>query len=260
MKFLSGLKRFHIGKYELYLFGIVLFALALRLLLLVFNWPATNSDEGNMGVLARHVAYNGEWPIFFYGQSGELYMGPVEGYVSALLFRFFGSSLFMLRLSLLPFYALFLICMYGLTSLLQTKKFALFISLLFSLGASSIIFLQLRAVGEYPETEFFSAAICLIVLWLSLSMPSGNSARHVTLFRVGIYAVLGLIIGIAMWVDLLILPFVCMGILFLLLFCRREVFSVAGLMLLFGIICGLFPLIIYNLQVPFSQGSISELQ
>jgi uncharacterized membrane protein YqhA len=259
MKLRGLLKHLSMGKYELYLVGIIVFALALRFVLIALNWPATNSDEGNMGVLARHVAYNSEWPIFFYGQVGELYVGPVEGYVSALLFRVFGSSLFILRLGLLPFYALFLVCMYGLTCLLQTKAFAIFSTLLFSFGAGSILFLQLRAVGEYPETEFFAAAICLIVVWLALSRPLDASSRRLSLLRSGVYGVLGLLIGLAMWVDLLILPFVCMGILFLLLFCRREVFSRAGLSLLLGMIIGLLPLIIYNLQVPFAQGSIAEL-
>jgi hypothetical protein len=253
------LKRLSARKYELYLCGIVLFALALRFVLIAFNWPPTNSDEGNMGVLARHVAYNGEWPIFFYGQRGELYVGPIEGYVSALLFRIFGSSLFVLRLGLLPFFALFLVCMYGLTCLLQTKRFAIFIALLFSVGASSIVFLQIRAVGEYPETEFFAAAICLIVVWLALSLPPDASLKRLDFFRIGVYGVLGLIIGLAMWVDLLILPFVCMGILFLLLFCRRELLACSGLILLLGIIVGLLPLIMYNVQVPLAQGSIAEL-
>jgi hypothetical protein len=256
MDFLKFLKRFHIGKYEICLVGILLFALALRLVLLALDWPTTNSDEGNMGVLALHIAYKGEWPVFFYGQP---YMGPVEGYVSALLFRIFGPSLFVLRLGLLPFFALFLICMYGLTCLLQSKRFALFITLLFAFSGSTVIYLQLKAFGEYPETEFFAAAICLIVVWLARSLPSDASLKRLDFFRIGVYGVLGLIIGLAMWVDLLILPFVCMGILFLLLFCRREVFSFPGLSLLLTIIVGLLPLIIYNLHVPFAQNSITEL-
>ena len=49
------------------MFAMVAAAILARLVLIYFNWPVTNSDEGNMGLLAMHVAYRGELPIFFYG-------------------------------------------------------------------------------------------------------------------------------------------------------------------------------------------------
>ena len=61
------LKRFRIGPYELCMFAVVVAATIARLVLISYNWPVTNSDEGNMGLLAMHVAYRGELPIFFYG-------------------------------------------------------------------------------------------------------------------------------------------------------------------------------------------------
>src|SRR5436190_16198280 len=100
-------KRLSLRREEFYIFALILMATVLRLVLIYFNWPTTNSDEGNMGILARHVAYNGEWPIFFYGLP---YLGPVEGYLAAPLFHLFGPSTFTLRLALLPFFPLFLIC------------------------------------------------------------------------------------------------------------------------------------------------------
>jgi hypothetical protein len=74
------LKRFRLGPYELSMFMIVAAATLARFVLIYFNWPVTNSDEGNMGLLAMHVAYRGELPIFFYGLP---YMGPLEGYIAA---------------------------------------------------------------------------------------------------------------------------------------------------------------------------------
>src|SRR5437667_7928048 len=89
-------------------FAFIFIATLLRLILIYFHWPVTNSDEGNMGLLALHVAYKGEWPIFFYGLP---YMGPIEGYIAAPLFRLFHPSMFFLRLGLVPFFSLFLLCM-----------------------------------------------------------------------------------------------------------------------------------------------------
>ncbi len=55
--------------------AIIVFALGLRITLIAFGWPFTNSDEGTMGLMARHIAYNREFPIFFYGYD---YMGALE--------------------------------------------------------------------------------------------------------------------------------------------------------------------------------------
>ncbi|GCE22903.1 ArnT family glycosyltransferase [Dictyobacter kobayashii] len=256
MNFSINLKRFRIGKHERYLLGLLVFATLVRLLLIYFNWPTTNSDETNMGLVARHIAYNGDWPIFFYGQP---YMGPVEAYLAAPLFHLLGPSLFALRLELLLFFVLFLLGMYILTSLLHTQKLGLFVCLLFSFGSPDVIARQLKAVGEYPETEFFAVAICVITIWLALSVYAIRENKRTSAGRIFIYGVLGLIIGLSLWVDMLILPFVCMGIVFLLLFCRRECFSWAGLSLVIGTLIGLIPLIIYNLSVPFDQNSINIL-
>ncbi len=126
-------RKIRFTSYDFLALALVIIATILRFILIYSNWPITNSDEGNMGVLARHIAYNGEWPIFFYGLQ---YMGPIEGYLAAPLFHLFGSSLFTLRLGLLPFYPLFLICMYYLTRMLYTQLFALFTVLLLCVGSN----------------------------------------------------------------------------------------------------------------------------
>ncbi len=211
-----------------------------------------------MGLLALHVAYQGDHPTFFYGAP---YLGPLEGYIAAPLFRIFGVSLFTLRLGLLPLFAAFLICMYYLTRLLYTEKFALAIVILLSLGSIDIIFLQIRAVGEYPETELFSALIPLLAAWLALSSYSlfQRETLQTKRKRIILYGFLGLIIGLALWVDFLILPVVATAGLLLLLFCYRELFSWAGLSLLLGVIIGAFPLILYNLTAPSNQNSLITL-
>src|SRR5438552_4789091 len=137
------------------MFAIVAIAALLRFMLIYFNWPFTESDEGNMGLLALHVAYQGDHPIFFYGAP---YLGPLEGYAAAPLFRLFGTSLFALRLPLVLFFIGFLVSMYYLVRLLtQSERFALASVILLGLGSPDVLFLQLRASGEYPEIEMFAA-------------------------------------------------------------------------------------------------------
>jgi len=240
--------------YELSIFIIVAIATLLRFILIYFNWPVTNSDEGNMGLLTLHVAYQGDRPAFFYGLP---YMGPLEGYVAAPLFHLFGSSLFTLRLGLLLFFVGFLLSMYYLVRLLYSEKFALAMVILLSLGSSDVISRQLKGVGEYPETAMFAALICLLAVWLGFSSPLSD--QKPTLLanwkRIIVYGFLGLIVGLALWVDFLIAPFVLTAGLLLCLFCRRELLHWPGLSLLLGIIIGAFPLIYYNLTAPLSQNS-----
>ena len=116
------LKHLSIGSYEIAALAIIALAVLLRIFLIVKGWPETDSDEGTMGLEAMHIAFRGEHPVFLYGQN---YMGMIEAYVGALLFRMFGVSLFSLRLSMVILFTLFLVSLYLLTSLLYSKERAL---------------------------------------------------------------------------------------------------------------------------------------
>src|SRR5258708_32595387 len=113
------LRRIHMSPYERWMFVLVAIATLARFFLIYFNWPVANSDEANMGLVAFHIAYQGDHPTFFYGLP---YMGPLEGYIAAPLFRMFGASLFTLRLVLLPLFAAFLVCLFYLIRLLSSAN------------------------------------------------------------------------------------------------------------------------------------------
>src|SRR3989442_15392650 len=130
-----------IGFYEFCAAGLLVLAVSLRVLLAYLGWPNMDSDEGTMGLMARHVAYGGEYPIFFYGQP---FMGSLEAYLGAAFFQLFGSSLFALRLGAIVLFTCFFVTMYFLTGLLYTKKLALVTLVLLNLGSSEILLHQLK--------------------------------------------------------------------------------------------------------------------
>src|SRR6266567_591707 len=196
------LKYFKIGIHEICAFCLIIFATVLRIILIGQGWPQTDSDEGTMGLMALHIAYRGEHPIFFYGQG---YMGSFEAYFAALLFRLFGTSLFTLRLGLVIIFALFLLSIYLLTSLIYTKNLAL---------------VTLR------------------------------------LLRYLIYACWGYLVGLAIWTDLLIMPFVLMSGLLLLLFCWPDLDSWAPTCIIASFIVGILPLFVYNITALPQQSSL----
>src|SRR5579884_1669754 len=102
-------KRLRLRRYEILALALIALASILRIILIANSWPATTSEEGTFGLEAMHIAFHGAFPIFMYGQH---YMGVLEAYLGALLFRLFGVSLFTLRLGMIIFFALFLLTMY----------------------------------------------------------------------------------------------------------------------------------------------------
>lgn len=239
------LKYLKIGKYELFAAVIIAFAMGLRIVLIALNWPPTNSDEGVMGIIAMHIAYHGERPLMFYGQD---YMGTIEAYVAALFFHLFdGPSLFALRLGVVLMIACFFIIMYLLTSLLFSKKLALVTLALLSVGSIAYLTRQTLATGGSAETLLFGSLSLLLVAWLALTYRRGAPLRT-KLLRGGVYLVLGLIVGLAVWSDLVVAPILAVAGLLLMLFCWRDLLFGNLPAVLLGILIGFLPSLMYSMQ------------
>ena len=247
------MKYLKIGIDEIWAFVIIAFAIVLRIILASQNWPPTNSDEGTMGLMARHIAYSGEYPIVFYGQN---YMGALEAYIAAAMFHLFGPSLFTLRLSVILLIACFFVSMYLLTSALYTKKLALVTLAVLSLGSSYLFTRELITTGGSAETLLFGSLAFLLSFWLALSYGQYQSPRRRWLRLVG-YGCWGLVVGLGLWSDLVVLPFFTMAGLLLILFCWRELRSWAPLCLLLGLLIGAFPLLVYNFNALHGADSLS---
>ncbi len=226
--------------------ALILLAVALRVALTAKGWPLLDSDEGTMGLMGMHIAFRGEHPIFFYAQG---YMGATEAYLAAIMFRLFGVSSFTLRLGLILIFALFMLGMYLLTSLLYTKKLALLTLVLLALGSNPMLMRELIAVGGVPETWLAGTFLLLLTAWLALSSTPDASMRN-RWQRLLAYGGWGLAAGFGLWSHMLILPFILVGGIILLLFCWRELLSWVPLCLLVGLFIGASPLISYNLTAP----------
>ncbi len=252
---LLRIRQLKISTYGIYAFIIIAGAASLRLFLIAQGWPHSNSDEETMGIMAMHIAYNGEHPIFFYGQN---YMGTLEAYVAAALFQLFGASVFILRLGPLLLFVLFLTCIYLLTSLLYTKKLALITLALLSLGSTIMLDTELVAIGGYPELLFFGTLALLLASWLALSYDQYASPRR-RLLRSIAYGCWGLVVALGFWSDFLMLPFILVSGLLLVLFCWRELLKGAVFPLVLGLLIGAFPLIVYNLHAARGENTLNVL-
>lgn len=233
---------------------ILFLAVGMRFLLIKLHWPITNADESIMDLMARHLAYQGEGSIFFWGQH---HMGSIQAYLGAFFVHLFGSLAFSVRLGTLLIFALYLLCMYFLVRLLYTPVYALFIIALLSLGSERSMSIPLVANGGYAETMFFGALIFLLVTRLALTMP--RQAGSLDKRRLLVYALLGLAIGLALWSDQLILSAILAAGVFWWLFCRGELRSWAMGAFGIGLLVGSTPLILYNISAPFNENSLFVL-
>lgn len=235
--------------------GIILAAILLRLVLVGLGWPMTNSDEGVWGIMALHIAYQGAHPIFYYGQH---YMGSWEAILGAISFRLFGPSLFTLRLVTISTFAIFLLSTYWLTRLLFSRTWALITLLLVGSGSGFVMSSEILVYGGYAETLAFSSLLFLGASWLALTYDPQHSRQQVQ--RWVLYLSWGLVAGLALWIDQLMVPAICASGLLLLIICWRElIYPFPLFSLLLGAIVGALPIIDYNLHAPNSQSSLAIL-
>src|SRR5919197_4146967 len=85
-----GPRAFRIG-----LAGLLLVGLAVRLAVIGSPLGEIDGDEAVVGLMARHIALLGERPVFYWGQP---YLGSLEAFSAAPLFRVLHSSSLLLKL------------------------------------------------------------------------------------------------------------------------------------------------------------------
>ena len=231
--------------------GIITVAVVLRLVLIAKGWPLLDSDEGTMGLMAMHIAYRGEFPIFFYAQA---YMGATEAYLGAFFFHLFGVSAFSLRLGLIVIYIIFMVAMYALARLLYGPSLALVTLAVLALGSNPVLTRELVAVGGDPEILMTGALLMTLASWLALTWnPQEPQQRRWR--RILVYGTWGLVAGFSFYSHALGAPFIALGAVMLLVFCWRELLGWAAASVVVGALIGLSPMIYYNLVLAKGKGT-----
>lgn len=217
--------------------GIIVLAVGLRIALIAQGWPGpADSDESTMGLMARHIAYSSAHPLLYYGQ---LIVGPAEAYAGAAVFQVASASVFALRLGIVLLFAPFLACMYALTRLLYGKAPALGVLGLLSLGSGEMLGAQVVAAG-HAETPLYGAAIMLLATAIALAVAQRPGARHSWGYGAA-YGGWGLLVGLAIWCDPLVVPFATTAGLLLLRTFRQGASKVLAVWALLGLVLGSGP-------------------
>jgi hypothetical protein len=219
-----------------------------RLVLMLLSVPPGNSDEATFGLAAVHIAAGRELPVFLYGQR---YMGVLESYLAAPLVALAGPGWPVLRAPLLLLYALFVYLVYRLARRLYTPWFAVGLVGLLALGSTRVIRDQMMLVGGRPEVK--PAVVLLLLVAVGL-------AERTIRWRRAALALAGLVAGVAVWSDWLVLPYLAVGGLVLLGAARRDLAGWGGALLVAGFALGVLPVVLANLAAPPGQDSLSVLR
>lgn len=233
-------------------FGLL--GLAYRLVLLLVEVPPANSDEATSGLVAMHIAQGREFPLFFYGQ---YYMGALESYLAAPLFVLFGPSTLALRVPNLLLYAAFLVLIWQLARRLYSPWLATASVGLLALGSDRILKNQLIAGGGYPEMNPAGALLVLLAVNLGLGAGRAAGAGAARWRRKLAYAGWGLVAGLTLWDDWLVLPYVAVAGVLLVGVNWRELRGRAGLALGGGLLAGLVPIVVHNLTAAPAHRSLA---
>lgn len=212
-----------------------------RAWLIARDAPLTNSDEATIGLAALHIWRGEDFPVYFYGQH---YMGTIEAYLAAPLVGLLGPTTLALRLPTLALFALFLFLLYALSKRLYSPWVGVATVGLLALGSDRIVKNQLIAGGGYPETSPMVVALLLGVLMV---------AKYPDRRRPWVMGGIGLLTGLIVWNHWLPLPYLAVASVMLVVFCRKQLASRAGVALSAGLVIGAFPLIWHDLHTTFSK-------
>src|SRR5438105_2160408 len=210
----------------------LLVGLALRLAVIASPLGEIDGDEAVVGLMARHIAFLGDRPVFYYGQP---YLGSLEAFSTAPFFRLFDSSTFVLKL--VP--TVYSLGFVGMSALLARRLFgngpAMATAAYLALPPAMWAVWSTKARGGYAELLFLGEALLLATLVLA-----GSRAWTIAAFW-------GLLVGLSLWTHLLAVVYVLPALVYLILRRRKcwalKEIGVAAL----GVALGLAPLIFDNL-------------
>jgi hypothetical protein len=200
-----------------------------------------DADEAVVGLMARHIAFNAELPVFYYGQA---YLGSLEAFTAAPLFLAFSSSGVLLKLVPLAYSLGFLV----LSGLLARRVFgdgpSILTAFYLALPPAMWALWSTKARGGYAEVLFLGEALLLLSLWLgSGRRPAWGGLAW------------GLVAGLAVWTHLLAIVYVLPAVAFMALR-RRDWAAKDALAAIAGFLLGASPLLIANVTQGFETAGV----
>ena len=173
-----------------------------RMLLIARGHGLIDGDEAMVGIQAEHILH-GQLPTYFYGQA---YMGSLETYLVAAVFKVFGPSVWALRAvpALLSVLLVYLTWRLALEILPRgnraTSLYAGLCALFAALPPLYDAIAELRAWGG--QIEIYIITLALLLATLELARRIREDAGRPELVRR--WLVLGFLVGLGVWINPLV--------------------------------------------------------
>ncbi|BEQ14369.1 discoidin domain-containing protein [Desulfoferula mesophila] len=192
-------------------------------------------DEAVTGLMALDII-DGKHHILFWGQP---YMGTLEAYLAALLFKLFGPSTLMLRLALLVYGSAGVLALFALGRAAGGRRLGFWAACLWSLPPLFLSFQGVYVTGGHLEAVVAGALLLAGACRLAFDPPR----------REGLWALgLGVVGGLGLWSSLLILPLVAASVLGLGLARPRWLLGRGPWLAGLGLLVGVAPLLAWNAE------------
>ena len=223
-------------KTVLTLSGLVLLYWGVRLWLISSpSLSQVDYDEAVTGLMALDIV-KGNHHLLFWGQP---YMGCLEAYLAAGLFKLFGPSTFVLRMSLLIYGSLGVPALFGLGRAAGGWWAGVLAAGLWSLPPLFMGFMGVYVTGGHLEAVIAGA----VVLWGACRLAFSPPCRS-WLWALG----MGLAAGLGLWSSLMALPLLAAAGLGLVLARPAWLRTSGPWWLGLGFLAGAAPLIVWNAQ------------
>lgn len=227
--------------------GVILVAILWRMSFVIWNIMPFDADEAIVGLMAKHILA-GERPLFFYGQ---YYMGSLDAYFVSLGFLALGQKVWVIRLvqTLLLGGTIYLVMKVG-EEAYGNLKIGFVAGLLLAIPNVNLLVYSTASLGGYGEALLFS----VLVMWIAFRLKKHLTAEMMAWPKThGLFILLGVVSGLAFWVNFLsaVVTFPCIVFVFIYLFratlSGRAKLS-AFLLLALGFVVGLTPILISLFQ------------
>lgn len=189
--------RGHLSLFWLQTVCCVVLALAVRAFVLLRAQGMLDADEAVLGIQAEHIL-RGAHPVYFYGQA---YMGSWDAYLVAPIIAIFGPSAAALHAVTLVESLLLVPLMGALAGRLFGPRATLPGMFLAAMSPLYVTMYELRMLGGYVETLVLGTSLMLIATYIA-----GRWQREQPTARLWLFA--GLLAGLGLWIDLLLVCYV----------------------------------------------------
>jgi len=179
-----------------------LIAIVVRVWLIVHTLGVMAGDEAMVGLQAEHIL-RGELPVYYYAQP---YMGSLEAYLAALIFKFTGPTVWAMRLETIPMSLLMVYLTWHFAAVLaDTAHLSSHMKMTFMTIAALIAAFpplydmaeEMRVQGGYMEAFIIMLWLLLCAFRLTQRWSQQAPWYELALRWVGI----GVLVGLGLWID-----------------------------------------------------------